>query len=63
MAMIHEALGDTEEALAHVELAWHGREPMIGVMGTAFLPMKSLADEPRFQAVLRDVHERVGIEP
>jgi len=63
LAIIHEALGDKEEALDHLERSWQGREPVLLALGTVFLPMKALVDEPRFQAVLRAVHERLGIEP
>ncbi len=63
LALIHEALGDKEEALDHLERAWQRREPMLLAVGTtAWIPMKSLVDEPRFQTVLRAVHDRLGIE-
>lgn len=43
--------------------AWQAREPLLVNVGTAWIPMKALVGEPRFQTVLRALHDRLGIEP
>lgn len=62
LAMIHEALEETEPALDQLEQALDDREPLVGALDTEWLPMASLQGEPRFREVVGRVHAQLGLE-
>ncbi|MCH7717553.1 MAG: protein kinase, partial [Gemmatimonadetes bacterium] len=51
VAYVHEALGETEEALECLERAHEARAPFIPVIGSEWLRFESLRDHPRFTAL------------
>ena len=53
-AMIHDALGEKEPALAALQRAFDDRAVEFGQMAQ-YPPFKAIASEPRFQAVMRQV--------
>ena len=54
-AMIHDALGEKEPALAALQHAFEDRAVEFGQM-YQYPPFKAIASEPRFQAVMRNVN-------
>ncbi len=52
IAYVHEALGETEQALQWLERAYEARTPFLSYIGTAFLPFERIRDHPRFLALL-----------
>jgi serine/threonine-protein kinase len=54
-AMIHDALGEKEPALAALQQAFEDRAVEFGQM-TQYPPFQAIASEPRFQAVMRQVN-------
>lgn len=56
----YEALGEKTEALDHLEQALERREPLVHDLNTPWLPFASLQDEPRYQAIVRQVGEHWG---
>jgi TolB-like protein/DNA-binding winged helix-turn-helix (wHTH) protein/Flp pilus assembly protein TadD len=54
-AMIHDALGEKELALAALQHAFDDRAVEFGQMAQ-YPPFKAIASEPRFQAVMRNVN-------
>ena len=54
-AMIHDALGEKEPALAALQRAFDDRAVEFAQMAQ-YPPFKAIASEPRFQAVMRQVN-------
>lgn len=61
LAIVHESLGETSRALDHLERALERREPLVAALDTTWLPMTSLRGEPRYEAVLEVVRDRLGV--
>lgn len=60
LAVVHEALGQREDALRALEKALGRHEPAVPAHGTPWLPFATLQDEPRFQRMRAEVRERMG---
>ena len=54
MALIHDVLGEKEAALAAFERAYQDRAVEFAQM-TQYPPFKTIASEPRFQALMREI--------
>lgn len=56
MALIHDALGEKEPALAALARAYQDRAVEFAQM-SQYLPFKTIASDPRYDAVMR----RIGL--
>lgn len=54
IGLIHDALGEKEPALIAVQRAFEDRAVELG-MSNEYPPFKTIASEPAFQAVMRQV--------
>lgn len=57
VAMVHDALGRSDEAMDWLEKAYETRSPMLAVVGLDIMPFNSVRDDPRFHALL----EKMGL--